>query len=270
MKKLCAFLFLAAMTGPFSQAHAENYNAGSKWHGDRTKAAEKEWDISVGGGVLATPEYEGSDEYDVLALPYLDIKYRDRVTLNPLDGLRFNALTNDMLTLGVGVGVDFGRDDDDGDRLRGLGDIDATAEGQAFVRYTPGHFSAELTFAHDLISNGHEGWTAEAEAGYAIPMPEHSTFVRPSVGVTYASDNYNGSYFGVTNAQAANSNLPVYDADAGFKDVNAALFVQRRITQNWSLNGIVQYKHLIGDAADSPVTETESQFTGGVFAAYKF
>jgi outer membrane scaffolding protein for murein synthesis (MipA/OmpV family) len=42
------------------------------------------------------------------------------------------------------------------------------------------------------------------------------------------------------------------------------------LDQRWTLKLTGRYSHLVGDAADSPIVETESQFYGGVGLTYRF
>ncbi len=260
---VCAF----AVSGP---ASADNLNAAlAGGQSYDASAPDGDWHVTVGAGALVVPEYQGGEEYEFIPVPYIDIRYRDRVELNPFDGLRFNALQNEALTLGVGLGADFGRDDDDADRLRGLGDVDPAAEGLLFAEYRYERASLGVTFAHDMTGNGHEGYTAELEAAYMMPV-NRRLFVTTSVGTHYASENYMDSYFGVNARQAARSGLQQFDAGAGFKDVSGGLFARYMWDESWSLNGFARYSRLVGDAADSPVIETENQAITGAFVAYSF
>ena len=59
------------------------------------------------------------------ALPLIDIRWKDRVFLNPRDGLGLRVYDEGGLTVSAGVGYVFARDESDGDALRGMGDIDA-------------------------------------------------------------------------------------------------------------------------------------------------
>lgn len=248
-------------------AFADNYNSVAKQPYDQ-KAEKKDWSVSIGAGSFVSPEFEGGDEYDFTPVPYLDVKYKDRVTFNPFDGLRFNALTNDEMTLGVGLGADFGRDDDDADRLRGLGDVDPTLEGQLFAQYRYHMASAQIKFANDL-GDGHDGYTVEMVAAYALPVSKQ-LFLTPSIRTTYASEKYMDSYFGVNETQSARSGLAQFDSENGFKDVSGNVFARYALDGNWALNGFAGYSRLIGDAADSPVTESENLFRAGTFVSYSF
>ncbi len=80
------------------------------------------------------------------------------------------------------------------------------------------------------------------------------------------------TYFGVTAAQSRTSlaGLAQYDPQGGFKDVHADLGATVDLTERWILKMGGRYARLIGDAADSPVIETENQFSGIVGLGYKF
>ena len=80
------------------------------------------------------------------------------------------------------------------------------------------------------------------------------------IGTNYATEDYMTAYF------AAGSFAP----DAGFKDVFVGATAVIDLSDRWSLLLMGRYSHLIGDAADSPVVETESQLYGGLALSYKF
>lgn len=233
-------------------------------------AQEKDWKVTLGGGGLVMPEYEGSDEYEINALPYLDVDYRDIITLNPFTGLRYHAFKEQGLTMGFGLGYDWGRDEDDNSHLDGLGDVDGSIEGQLFAMYEIGKTKFDLAFYNDL-SDGHDGYRVKAGAGHTFVLPQYEAVIRPGISTTYASDNYMDSYFGVSQSQSARSGLSGYDADAGFKDVTIGTFASMPIfAPNWSLNGYVHYSHLLEEAADSPIVKDDNQFVGGAFVGYTF
>ncbi len=253
-------------------AQAQNYKTAPNVHVSKDEKAG-DWDVTIGGGALFAPEYEGSDEYEVRALPFVDVGYKDRVRFNVIDGLRVSAVKTENLDLGVGLSADFGREDDDGDRLNGLGDIDPAIEAHLFAKVSHQRADASITIAQDLgfTDDSHDGVTIDLQAGYAVPVSE-KLFVRPSVSTTWASDNYMQSYFGITNAQSISSRagLARYNAEAGFKDVSGNVLGVYKLNENWSVNGIARVSQLVGDAADSPVTESDTQVMLGSFVTYTF
>ena len=95
-----------------------------------------DWDIRIGAGVRYVAKYEGSDEMKARALPLLDITWKDLVFLNPRDGLGVRVYDEGGLTLSVGVGYVFARDESDGDALKGMGDVDETAAASLILNMT--------------------------------------------------------------------------------------------------------------------------------------
>ena len=78
------------------------------------------------------------------------------------------------------------------------------------------------------------------------------------------------SFFGVSSKQSANSGLKRYDADAGIKDIKLGLSTGYKITNRWRVGGMVEYKRMVGDAADSPIVEDKNQFVAGIGISYHF
>ncbi len=257
---------------PALDAQAQNYKTAPHVH-VKTEDKPGDWDVTVGAGALFAPEYEGSDEYEVRALPFVDVEYKDRVRFNVVDGLQVSAFKTDNIDLGVGLSADFGRDDSDGDRLNGIGDIDPAIEAHLFAKVKHERVDASITIAQDtgLTDDGHDGTTIDLQAGYAIPVSQ-KLFVRPSLSTTWASDRYMESYFGISNAQAANSRagLRQFSTESGFKDITGNVLGVYRLNENWSVNGLGRVTQLLGDAADSPIVEDETQLMLGSFVTYTF
>ena len=244
--------------------------------GQPEKPAKKDWDIRLGAGALYQPDYEGSDDYEVGALPLLMVNYRDLVFLRgPMLGA--NAFTlqgprpGDKLQIGPLLRYQMGRDEGDNDALRGLGDIDAGAELGAFITYRTGPWSTGLTVFRD-ISDAHDGLTAKASGGYTHSFTPKLR-LRSEVYATWADDNYTETFFGITAAQSQRSGLRRYTAEGGLKDVGLSLDLDYSLTQHWGITGRLGYKRLLGDAADSPLVEDKGsadQFSTGLILSYRF
>lgn len=228
------------------------------------------WSITIGAGAFITPKYEGADKHKIRPVPFFNIRYKDKISLSPLGGLRFHAIDHGNFTAGAGIGVNFGRDENESNHLNGLGDVDTTAEALIFASYNYQKISTDITLAQDAIAEGHKGFTIKASLGYAMPLPKYKLFINPSVNTTFASNNYMESFFGVSARQSSSSGLKQYDANSGFKDVAANLMIRYLISEQWSLNVFASYKQLVGNAADSPVVQKKSQISGGLFLGYTF
>lgn len=103
------------------------------------------WSLIVGAGALYAPEYEGSRGFKVSPLPAVIFTYGDWLTLDPR-GISVTAFTHQGFSLAGKVGYEMGRDEDDGDRLKGLGDIDfaATIGARATYRWEALELYAEV------------------------------------------------------------------------------------------------------------------------------
>lgn len=225
----------------------------------------------VGGMVAVAPKYEGSKKYDVLGFPLImPSSFGDgsRVGVKGVDDVRFRLLELYGFEVGPVAGWRFGRDEKDGDRLRGLGDVDGGLVLGAYAGYRFGSALASVSYGHQI--------TGDDDAGGVVRFGLENKFrladrlaVTAAIGTTWADDDYMTAFFGVPAAQAL-ATRPAFSPDAGFKDVNVMLSSDIALDQRWTLKLTGKYAHLIGDAADSPVVETESQFFGGVGLTYRF
>ena len=61
----------------------------------------------------------------------------------------------------------------------------------------------------------------------------------------------------------------MYNASSGFKDVFLGVNTDVPLSERWTLKLSGGYSRLIGDAADSPIVESENQFYGGIGLTYR-
>lgn len=230
------------------------------------KDSKREWALSIGiaGGV--SPEYEGSDTYEFGLGPNLAGSWRD-IFFFKGKTLGANLIRQKNLKVGPVLSWTSGRDEDDNDTLDGLGDVDSSTELGGFVSYRlkPWRFRME---ARQDVNSGHEGALVELSGGTTLPFEKPLVFV--ALGTTWASDDYMESFFGIDAKQSANSGHKKYKAESGIKDVNISLTAGYPISNRWRLGGKIEYKRLLGDAADSPITDAENQFLAGFGLSYHF
>ena len=94
--------------------------------------------------------------------------------------------------------------------------------------------------------------------------------VIPSVSSTWADDNYMQTFFGVTPLQSARSGLPVFNAEAGIKDVTVGLNVIYLFDHHWFLMTNTGVKQLLDDAPDSPITHESTSPVFSSVVGYRF
>lgn len=244
-------------------------------------AGKDDWQISVGGGARYAPDYEGSDDYAVSAIPFAGISWRDTVFFGTVGGpeLKVNFFKlqgptpQNKLILSTTLGYSFGRDEDDNDALDGLGDIDGGLTVGLSADYQIGAITASLAVEHDATGD-RDGTSVEAELQYSLALAKRTRMIlNPSV--TWADDAYMSNSFGITAMQASRSSrgLPAFDAGGGLKDAGLTLALIHRLGPRLSLAGQVEYTHLLGDAADSPIVAREGdekQYTVRVGLTYRW
>lgn len=221
---------------------------------------------------MVSPKYEGSKQYEVRGFPIIapaGTGGDGMVQFRGLDDVRFRLLQNSGIEAGLLGGYRFGRDEDDADRLDGLGDVDGGLVAGAFVAYDMGFMKPFVSYHHQVT--GDDGALLRFGAETRMPVL-HNIALTAIAGATYADAGYMDNYFSISAAQAAASTagLSAYEADAGIKDVYLSLGTDIPLTDAWSLKLGGRYAHLLGDAADSPIVETEHQFSAIAGITYRF
>jgi outer membrane scaffolding protein for murein synthesis (MipA/OmpV family) len=233
-------------------------------------------DWQVGGAAVVTPKYEGSKEYEVIGFPIvapagsLSSTEFGAVQFRGLDDIRLRVFQYQGFEFGPLAGYHLGRDEDDGDLLDGIGDVDGGLVLGAYTAYDFGGIKPFVSY-HHIVTGDVDGGYFRFGAESKIPVAG-TTGVTLVAGATYASGAYMDEYFSISAAQSAASvaGLAMYEADAGIKDLYIGAGTDIPLTDVWSLKLAAQYTHLLGDASDSPIVETDSQFTGLVGLTYRF
>lgn len=235
--------------------------------------APGEWRARVGTGASLKPTYPGADALEIAPLPLVDVTYRaglpglDTVFLNTRDGLGVVVLREGPLSFGGSVGYAAGRDQDDDDRLRGLGDIEAAPRGVLFLRADFGVAGASVEA--ERAFGGQQG-TAVSMDVFVRDRLTPSFALVGRIGATWADDEHMTDWFGVSTAQAARSGYQPHTAEAGFRDVTFSLTGNLTLSPQWAVSVTAGATRLLGDAADSPIVERETAPFGLLGVTYRF
>ncbi len=234
--------------------------------------------LAIGGFALIKPKYEGSEDYEVIGFPYLFPLLGEgdgplsglarRVKVRGADDIRFRLFDWNGFEAGPLGGYNFGRDQDDSPRLNGLGDIDDGIVLGGYAGYRIDALLFDISYHDQVTGDDDTGFQLRFGVEVERPVSEALTLTG-RVGATYADDDYMSTYFGVTAAQSAASGLPAFSASDGIKDVHVELGAKVKLTENWTFRAKGTYARLLGDAADSPVIETEDQFYASLGLIYK-
>jgi MipA family protein len=258
------------------------------------KAADKKdqdpWTITVGGGIISKPDYEGSKKTISGVLPTVSVSYLSKeygkFGSDPRSGLSWTPVLKDEYSFGVGLGFDFGRKDNangtafqPGSKLlAGMGRIKPSAEFNVFGHYTLGvpiyaQFSKGLSDGKintlTRERDGHGG--TRLEVGFDVPWkPTNELTLTFSPNVVWADKKYQQAYFGVTAAQAAASKFKAYSADGGVKSAGLNISADYKLDKHWTGTMNASLSQLRGNAANSPIVSRKGQATLILGASYTF
>lgn len=228
-------------------------------------------------GVGAYPDYFGSDDYAIGALPVVRFKWGDTniVTLMGNE-LRCNLLPGDHWRSGpVGL-YRFSRRDVDDEVVDRMNPIDGTIELGGFIHYQvqdPDDFRKSMGIGawalHD-VAHVHGGSVrgANAFASYPVFMP---FTVAAGVGATWGDRRYMNTYFGVDEADALLSGLDTYHPGSGLRDSRVWMTGILHLGLTWHTGFGLLYSRLKDGSAESPLVKergSADQWIYGVGMAY--
>ncbi|MBW2444105.1 MAG: MipA/OmpV family protein [Deltaproteobacteria bacterium] len=229
-------------------------------------------DISIGGGAGMAPDYEGSDDYEFVPIPFARVAF-DNGMFVTLQGLtaKANLIPSKIWRLGPMYNYRPSRSGVDNNKVDRLSNVSDANEVGGFGGFDYNNWFGFLEFLAD-VGEAHDGWLGTARGGYNY-VASKSWTLSFGLSTTYASGDYMSTYFGVDGADAARSGLRTFNADEGLKDVAFDLGIGCKFTDHISGRFIGQYKMLINDADESsPVTNegSQHQLFGGLLVVYTF
>lgn len=255
-KALAADASLSGQTPepPFDQARLEG------------EKPQRDWSLILGAGAIYEPEYEGGKKFEIQPVPFVVFTYGEWLEIDPR-GVTITPFRHEGFALAGKIGYEGGRDEDDADRLHGLGDIDFAATVGAKASYNWNGF--ELYASIDQTIEGSESLIGTFGAEYQAPVTEN-LILGAGVEAVVANEKHMQAYFGVNSAQAARSGLAEYKPEAGLKRVNVSASAIYLLSEHWLVRGEAGIGILTGDAADSPIVEKKLQPSASLFVGYKF
>jgi outer membrane scaffolding protein for murein synthesis (MipA/OmpV family) len=245
-------------------------------------AGAPEWQMSAGGGVMFAPSFRGSNDYQLLALPNIQIAYGNLFEASVQRGLRYNLVRSSGFTAGPVAKLDFGREEDGIQPFRiagkattallGMGDVGATIELGGFLNYAQGPVTASLELRHG--ANGHRGLVGEVGINYARRSRMQDIGVIFSIGpsLTFSDSSYAQTFFGVNAAQSSGAALDVFNAGGGINSYGIGSSAVFLFNERFSATLIARYDRLVGDAEASPLVNergSANQAIVGLFLTYR-
>jgi outer membrane scaffolding protein for murein synthesis (MipA/OmpV family) len=222
---------------------------------------QPDWHVVLGAAVASEPRYGGSRTYSVQPGPVIDIRYKDIAFASIGEGVGWNIWHGEQSRLGIAVGYDLGRHvSDDYHHLEGLGDISPAPVVKVFGSYVISkEFPLILRADVRRIIGGAGGALGDLEAFMPLPGSSKTFFMFGGPSVTFANRQYNQKVYGISPTQAADSAYSVYNAHGGVEAVGLGFSATRFLTPHWLVNTDMAWNHLLGSAADGPITQSQIQ-----------
>ncbi len=223
----------------------------------------------AGLAVIAGHEYPGSDERRLLVVPLLDYQWANGWFAGVTNGLGFNFSNRPDRQYGLRVTADLGRYEKRSRALRGMGDVEPSAEVGAFFN----HLFSRAFFASSSLRVGsgehHKGALLDLGAGYSSELAPRWR-LGAGLAATLANADYLQSFFGITPAQSATSGYASYTPGAGLRDVRLNVSLTHRFNPRLGITAALSASTLLGDAKDSPLTRQQTAVNGILALSYAF
>jgi MipA family protein len=224
---------------------------------------------TAGTAVISTYQYQGSDERRTLVLPVLNYQWANGWFAGISNGIGYNFSQSEQLQYGLRLTADGGRKTKRSIALRGMSDINAAAEGGAFLNYSPIQGLILNSSVRYGAGSDHKGVVVDLGADYTTAIAENWYF-NAGTAITFTNANYMQSFFGVTGAQSTTSGYATRTADAGARDVRAKVALTYSINPKTSITGAVSVSSLLNDAKNSALTRKQTSGSGVVAVNYMF
>jgi outer membrane scaffolding protein for murein synthesis (MipA/OmpV family) len=231
-----------------------------------------DWRAVLGLGGEYKPLYDGASLTRTQAGPVIAIRYKDLAFASVGEGLGLNLIHGEHYRGGLALCYDLGRYvSDDVSHLTGLGDIKRAPAIKAFFSYAVSK-SFPMVVRADVrqIIGGADGAVADIDAYLPLPGSSRRLIMFAGPSFTIADHRYLQREFGVTQSQSIASGYPVYDVHAGSDAVGFGFSATAFITPRILLNVDTAVNRLLGSAADSPITQRETQHVVAISLGYRW
>jgi outer membrane protein len=238
------------------------------------------WEAGVGAAMIDFPDYRGSDERRVIALPIPYLVYRGELLKADRGGLRGEFFRNDRVDLHLSVNGSIPVDSSDNATRRGMPDLEPTLEigarldlkllrdADRGIEVTLG-LPARTVIAVDFPNSKNIGWVFQPE----INIDFRDTWLGEgwklglSVGPLFGDRRYHNYFYGVPQ-DFATPERPAYNAPSGYAGSQLLGAASKRFRSFW-VGGFVRLDTLAGAVFEnSPLIRQNESFAAGLAIAW--
>lgn len=162
-------------------------------------------------GAAAAPDYEGSADYTLVPALSFRGNYDNGLYFSLGTNLKLNLIPSQTFNFGPVLNYRPERDNVDNHQVDALDDINAAFEAGVFGSLNVNNVCLGLEVLTD-VSNEHDGTLVKAAAAYQWQAMS-ALMITPTAFITYADDDYMGTYFSIDASNRGSSSLPNFAAD---------------------------------------------------------
>lgn len=235
----------------------------------------------LGVSLASRPEYDGASTRQTKLRPLWALQWgRWRISTSggsailgfgrDAGGAGASTLLIDSkrLRLGVALRMDSGRDSGDATTTQGLPDVKRTLRARLYANYA---LATDLNLGANLsqdVLGRKGGLSGGVDLGwrfYRSPTLEWAS----GMGISMSDATHMRSYFGVPASASAATGKPAYVPGGGLRDLHAGVSFTRPLSKHWFVFGGAGGNLLLGQAADSPLTQQRSGTYANVGVAWR-
>lgn len=238
---------------------------------------ELTWEMGVGLGAVAGPDYRGSRKsrnYFSL-VPYLT--YRGNFLRSDSEGIRGDFFRSDQVELTLSASATVTPDSHKNQAREGMTPLDSSVElgpainvnltGEDFSRGLFLHFPVRAVISVGRRSPEYVGLIGQAQLAYRFDLAGWNATYRG--GLLFGSRRHHDYYYTVP-ADNARPGRPAYRASAGYSGFGQQLAMSKAVG-DFRLGWYLRYDNLAGAAFnDSPLVETRHSVSGGFALVWIF
>jgi outer membrane protein len=227
--------------------------------------------VRVGLGGQIRPEWYGADKSEIAPYWSFDLAKGDEEFSfeAPDDSFDIAVVSNDRF--GFGPVANISRSRKNKDVGANVGKVPTTIEAGVFAQY----FLSDSFRVRGEVRKGiggHEGLVGDVGADFISRDGDNYVF---SVGprLSFSNGRYQREFFGVDQAAATATGLPLYRPDGGLHAIAATSGLSYQFNPRFGMFGYARYERLVGDAGKSPIIRTygsRSQASAGIGLSYTF
>ena len=245
-------------------------------------AAELEkplWELGIGMSALHFPDYRGSDESGIFAIPFPYVVYRGKIFKADEEGVRGALFDSERVEINVSLGASVPVNSEDNRARQGMPDLQPTVEIGPSLDvniWRTGDRRLNLDIRLPVrvavtVLGGMENVGWETSPRIALDVTDVAGLTGWDLGLLAGpifGTERRHDYFYSVNPRYATPDRPAFDAKAGYSGSQFIVSLSKRFSRLW-LGAFARWDNLGGAVfADSPLVMREEYFAAGLGIAW--